>query len=82
MFKAEYEANPNWSNEMIAILSERVGVSRTKVYKWNWDRKKKDEAAANQNQLINSEEEDGDQDEEDQSDRLNKTNQGEKWLKL
>ena len=42
MLTQEYLDNPNWSNETIDALSRRVGVSRTKVYKWNWDRKKKE----------------------------------------
>ena len=37
----EYEINPNWSNQKIGELSTRLGLGRTKVYKWNWDRKKK-----------------------------------------
>ena len=41
ILEQNYQVNPNWSNETIVMLSERLGVTRTKIYKWNWDRKKK-----------------------------------------
>ena len=41
MLENQYQLNPNWTNETIVMLSERLGVTRTKIYKWNWDRKKK-----------------------------------------
>ena len=33
----EFEANPNWSNNKIEHLAARLQLTRTKVYKWNWD---------------------------------------------
>ena len=33
--------NANWSSREIAKLSKRLGLSRSKIYKWNWDRKRK-----------------------------------------
>ena len=40
MLENQYHLNPNWTNETIVMLSERLGVTRTKIYKWNWDRNK------------------------------------------
>ena len=37
-----YQRNPNWSNEDIEELSNLINVPFTKVYKWNWECKKKD----------------------------------------
>ena len=33
----EFIANPNWSNNKIEHLAARLQLTRTKVYKWNWD---------------------------------------------
>ena len=37
-----YLRNPNWSNEEIEDLANLIKIPFTKVYKWNWERKKKD----------------------------------------
>ena len=37
-----YLRNPNWSNEEIQDLANLIKIPFTKVYKWNWERKKKD----------------------------------------
>ena len=37
----EYIKNPNWSSDQIYALSRHLGLTRTKVYKWNWDRRNK-----------------------------------------
>ena len=34
-------SNANWSNEKICQLAEQFDITTTKVYKWNWDRKRK-----------------------------------------
>ena len=33
-----YQENPRWNTKQIRSLAERLELSRTKVYKWNWDR--------------------------------------------
>jgi len=43
MLEAHYLANPNWSNQEIQELADSIGVNFTKVYKWNWERKKKEQ---------------------------------------
>ena len=37
----EYIRNPNWSSSQIQEFATRLGLTRTKVYKWNWDRRNK-----------------------------------------
>ena len=37
----EYIKNPNWSSSQIYEFAMRLGLTRTKVYKWNWDRRNK-----------------------------------------
>lgn len=37
-----YQRNPEWSNEEIDRLARLIQIPFTKVYKWNWERKKKD----------------------------------------
>ena len=34
--------NSNWSQEKIEALAARLKITKAKVYKWNWERKKKD----------------------------------------
>ena len=43
MLEIEYERNPNWVTRDITNIAQRLQLSRTKIYKWHWDRKKKDE---------------------------------------
>ena len=42
ILEREYLVEPNWSTIRINTLASRLGLCRTKVYKWAWDRKKKD----------------------------------------
>ena len=42
MLEEAFERNANWSSTDIEAIAERTQVSRTKVYKWNWDRKRKE----------------------------------------
>jgi hypothetical protein len=41
LLKEAFDYDPNWSNLRIAELSERLGLSRGKIYKWNWDQRNK-----------------------------------------
>ena len=34
---AEYRKNENWDRKKQTELAERLGMSRLKVYKWNYD---------------------------------------------
>ena len=38
----EFEKNPDWSDKVfMKQLSKRLHLSKSKIYKWNWDRKRK-----------------------------------------
>ena len=37
-----YLEDPNWTALKTAELAQQLGVGFKKVYKWNWERKKKD----------------------------------------
>jgi hypothetical protein len=37
----EFTDNPHWSNEDVEKISKKTGLSKAKIYKWNWDQKKK-----------------------------------------
>jgi DNA-binding MarR family transcriptional regulator len=37
-----YKKNPDWEKDQIKRLAERLDLSERKVYKWNWDRQKKE----------------------------------------
>ena len=39
--EAELEANPQWTNEDMEKIAKKTGLSKSQVYKWNWDQKKK-----------------------------------------
>lgn len=41
MLEAELEANPHWTNEDMVKIAKKTGLSKSQVYKWNWDQKKK-----------------------------------------
>ena len=39
----EYQIKSDWSHRgYLNELAKRLELSRSKIYKWNWDRKKKD----------------------------------------
>ena len=40
ILEQEFQKNPNWGKVTIRKLAERLDLDRTKIYKWNWDRKK------------------------------------------
>ena len=37
----EFQKNPNWTNAKYAELCELLQTTKSRIYKWNWDRKKK-----------------------------------------
>jgi len=37
----EFEKNPDWDKDYIKKIAAEVGLTYYKVYKWNWDQKKK-----------------------------------------
>ena len=45
ILEAEYLRNVNWSTYKISDLANRLGFDKTKVYKWNWEKKRKDMVA-------------------------------------
>lgn len=49
----KYTENVNWSNEEIEEMAKQVGVSFTKIYKWNWERKKKERQCGSSELLMN-----------------------------
>lgn len=38
--EAEFEKNPNWSQQKIKDLSVQLDFAYVKIYKWHYDRKK------------------------------------------
>lgn len=38
---ARFKQNPNWTADYVEELAHQLGCKPKKVYKWNWDRKKK-----------------------------------------
>ena len=45
MLEAEHLRSANWSSARITAVARHLGLNRTKVYKWSWDRKKKDSSS-------------------------------------
>lgn len=39
--KRSFPNNPHWSNDDVERISRKLGLEKSKVYKWNWDKKKK-----------------------------------------
>ncbi|CDW81617.1 UNKNOWN [Stylonychia lemnae] len=35
----EYQKNPNWSRQKISQIAQNTQLSKTQIYKWNWDQK-------------------------------------------
>ena len=42
ILEAEYLMDPTWSLKQSKALAEKLKISQTKVYKWGYERKKKD----------------------------------------
>ena len=66
-----YQRNADWSNSEIEELAALVGVPFTKVYKWSWERKKKDQRHVSLQELAQLYPEVCDQQVEDTSEDLN-----------
>lgn len=41
MLEKELEDNPHWTNEDMVKIAKKTGLTKSQVYKWNWDQKKK-----------------------------------------
>lgn len=42
VLEQKYLRGSQWSTAEMKELAEKLGISRTKVYKWSWDRKRKE----------------------------------------
>ena len=42
ILEKHFQENPNWTNKEIMSLSKQFNTPSKKIYKWNWDRKKKE----------------------------------------
>ena len=40
--EVEWQRDLAWTSSRISAIAKRLGLGRTKVYKWTWDRKKKE----------------------------------------
>lgn len=38
----EYTKNPNWTRVFMKSLAQKTGLKPSQIYKWNWDKKKKE----------------------------------------
>ena len=41
ILKQNFDKNPNWDGKKIQELATELDLPRIKVYKWNWDHKRK-----------------------------------------
>ena len=41
ILEAEFDKNANWNHELYQKLESRLKTTKKRIYKWNWDRKKK-----------------------------------------
>lgn len=41
LLEQEMEANSNWTNEDMERIAKKISLSKSQVYKWNWDQRKK-----------------------------------------
>ena len=76
MLEVEYQRNPNWHSSFITSLAQRLQLNRTKVYKWSWDRKKKEEAQNTQLSQSNQAERPAGEEHSDGSDPADGANDG------
>ena len=44
MLEQEYQKNARWTTATISQLARRLQVHRRKVYKWGWDRRRREVA--------------------------------------
>ena len=40
----EFKINSKWNKETVKRIQSKIGFSNDKIYKWNWDKRKKTEA--------------------------------------
>ena len=57
--EAEWQRDLTWTSTRISSIAKSLGLGRTKVYKWTWDRKKKESGnniggPANSSNEVNS----------------------------
>ena len=45
ILESEFQKNANWTSKDMVKLSTRLAVEKSKIYKWNWDRKRKELAS-------------------------------------
>ena len=41
MLESKYLMQPNWTTAQMKQLARQMNLSRVKIYKWNWDRKRR-----------------------------------------
>ena len=46
VLQSEFDKNQDWGADKLVELSQRLGLTRTKVYKWHYDRVRAHKAAA------------------------------------
>ena len=49
--KIEYQKNPKWTREYVIKLAEKLNLTTTQVYKWQWDQSKKEGALTTEGML-------------------------------
>ena len=64
MLEVEFQKNANWTGKDMAKLGRKLDVQKSKIYKWNWDRKRKELAGPGQTGFSNPSDSLGDSDDE------------------
>lgn len=41
LLEIEHQRDNNWTTRHVTEIARRMGLNRTKIYKWQWERKKK-----------------------------------------
>ena len=52
LLETEFQYSANWSKSKISELAVRLSLKRAKVYKWLYDRRKRELAASNDQQTV------------------------------
>ena len=42
LLEAEFQSNPIWNTKRTKNIAESLNINRVKVYKWHYDRKRRD----------------------------------------
>ena len=42
MLESEHQRDANWDTERIKLFADKLNLAHSKVYKWTWDRRKKE----------------------------------------